>query len=404
MRILFLSRWFPNPADNGSKIRILNLLKQLSTRHKITLISFTEYPYTLQTADALSPYCDDVFTIPYRAFQPNRLSAIAALLSPRPRSVVDTYSPEMEDCVRTVSASFQPDLVIASQLDMAPYALLVPYAKRLLEELELTVLYEATDRGQVSVAHLRQSLTWQKHIRYVASILQQFDGCTVVSEQELTLVKEICPYLAVASVVPNGVDIAQMSDDFGLPQPDSLIYSGALSFYANLDAMRYFVQEIFPKILATLPQTRLKITGSITAVPVDELPVHPALTLTGYLPDVRPAIATSTLSVAPLRMGGGTRLKILESLALGTPVVTTSKGIEGLKIGAGEGILIADTPEAFAEAVVSILQNPTLRLQLSLAGRQSVQQYDWRYIGQKLLTLLDDIMQPTRRPSRRRSF
>jgi glycosyltransferase involved in cell wall biosynthesis len=266
----------------------------------------------------------------------------------------------------------------------------------------LTVLHEAPEQAKAGISRLRRSLAWQKHARYVASILQQFDGCTVVSEQELALVKEIAPFLAATVVVPNGVDVSQMSGDFGEPQPNSMIYSGALSYSANLDAMHYFVQEIFPTILAANPQAYLKITGSIASVPVSELPIHPALTLTGYLPDVRPAIAGSALSVTPLRIGGGTRLKILESLALGTPVVTTSKGIEGLRIAAGEGILIADTPELFAEAALSILQNPALRLQLSVAGRYAVQAYDWQKIGQLLLTFIDEIMRPLRQPHHRR--
>jgi glycosyltransferase involved in cell wall biosynthesis len=167
-----------------------------------------------------------------------------------------------------------------------------------------------------------------------------------------------------------------------------------LTFDANLDAMHYFVQEIFPKVVAANPATTLKITGKTTGIAANAMPVHPNLTLTGYLTDIRPTIAQSYLSVVPLRIGGGTRLKILESLALGTPVITTSKGVEGLNLAPDAGIMIADTPDAFANAILMLQRNPALRQQLSLAGRAAVQSYDWQRVGASLHTLIDTIMHP----------
>ena len=395
MRILFLSRWFPYPPDNGSKIRIFNLLRQLASKgNEVVLVSFEDQARPQEMSDALRQYCTEVHTVPYRPFQPTRLSAVAALLSPRPRSVVDTYNKEMEQKVLMVAAAFQPDLVVATEIDMAPYALLVRNTKHLLDELQLTVLQEAVDASKSGATTLRRFLTWQKHVRYVAATLKHFDGCTVVSEKEFQQVKCISKGSTQIEIIPNGVDIAQTSGSFGEPCPNTLIYTGALSFDANLDAMHYFVQKIFPLILAHNPQVALKITGSIKNVPIQELPVHPNLTLTGYLADLRPTIAKSYLSIVPLRIGGGTRLKILESLALGTPVVTTSKGIEGLNIAPYQGVLVADTPATFADAVLNVLRNPELRQELSIAGRIAVQPYDWQHSGQSLHNLIDQIMLP----------
>lgn len=394
MRILFLSRWYPFPANNGAKIRIFNLLKQLATIHEVALISFADASQADAPIGPLGDYCSATHAVPYRQFQPNRLTAITALLSSRPRSVVDTYNKEMEQKVRTVAASFKPDLVIASQIDMAPYADLVPHARRILEELELTVLREAVARGGNPITRLRRALTWQKHSRYVAKILRHFDGCTVVSEEEYQQVMNIARSTLPIKIVANGVDTAQMGGSFGLPTPNTLIYTGALSYDANLDAMYYFVQEIFPLILAENPEVELKITGSIKGVAPQALPTHARLTLTGYIDDLRPTVAQSYVSIVPLRIGGGTRLKILESLALGTPVITTRKGIEGLKIAPGAGVLIADTPAEFASAVQQVLHDPDLRQQLSAAGQAAVQRYDWQYIRQPLLSLIDEIMLP----------
>ncbi len=394
MRILFLSRWFPYPPDNGSRIRIFNLLKQLAARHEIALVSFTNEPRENEATKALQRYCTELYTIPYRPFRPNRLSAMVGLLSPRPRSVVDTYNREMEQCVRYVAASFQPDLVIATEIDMAPYALVVDNAKRVLDELQLTVAREAPSKADDHVGRLRRRLTWWKHARYASDILRHFDGCAVVSELEYAQVKHLSAGSTQVNIVPNGVDIAHMSGDFGPPQPNTLIYTGALTFNANLDAMHYFEQEILPLIVARNAEATLKITGSTTGVPTKELPVHPSVTLTGYVTDLRPTVAQSALSVVPLRIGGGTRLKILESLALGTPVVTTSKGLEGLRIASGEGVLVADTPATFADAVLRVLREPQFRQQLSQAGRIAVQSYDWQHIGQSLMSQIDEIMFP----------
>lgn len=404
MRILFLSRWFPFPADNGSKIRVFNLIRQLSRRHEVTLVSFSDRDRPDAGHRAMEQYCAAVHTVPYRSYDPYRFRSIVGLLSAKPRSVVDTYSHAMAEKVQRVAASVKPALVIASQIDMAPYGLLVPGAKRMLEEVELAVLPEAVSQASSSASRLRKQLTWWKHARYVYDILCRFDGCTVVSREEEQWVRRFAPPNLPVGVIPNGVDLSHLSGDFGSPQSGTLIYTGALTYSANLDAMHYFVGDIFPLVLEQQPATRLSITGTATGVPVDRLPLHPQVNLTGYLTDIRPAVAQSSLTVVPLRIGGGTRLKILESLALGTPVVTTGKGIEGLDITCNSGIVIADQPADFAQATVGILQNPSWRTELSLAGLQAVQQYDWALIGPTLGSFLEELVtnKPTTSTARSR--
>lgn len=394
MRILFLSRWFPEPPDNGSKLRVFNLLRQLAKVHEVGLVSFIEHGRSPEAVELLRRLCVEVHTVPYRSFQPNRLTALAGFLSPQPRSVVDTYNREMAQRVQSVAERFMPDLVIASEVDMAPYARWAPGAKRLWEEIELAALYGAIGRAANSVTRYRRALTWWKQAHYVARLLRRFDGCTVVSEQEAQLLRQIAQAPIPVQVVPNGVDLAHYQGSFGPPNTGSLIYTGALTYNANLDAMQYFVADILPLILAARPDVRLQITGTTEGVAHDHLPCHPAVSYTGYLPDIRPAVSGSYLSVVPLRIGGGTRLKILESLALGTPVVTTSKGVEGLQIGHGQGVLIADTPAAFAAAVLQVLSEPGLRQTLSEAGRLAVQQYDWGLVGQTLLAFIERIAAP----------
>jgi glycosyltransferase involved in cell wall biosynthesis len=232
-------------------------------------------------------------------------------------------------------------------------------------------------------------LTWLKLSRYLSRLLRSFQGVTVVSQRERELSARLLPEHAQVAVVPNGVDLEANSGDFGIPEPDTLIYSGALTYVANLDAMEFFLGDIMPLIQARRPGVTIKITGRYDGVPIERLPMRSGVMLTGYLDDVRPAIAQSWVCVVPLRIGGGTRLKILEAMALGTPVVSTSKGAEGLEVTAGQDILIADGPSAFADAVLRLLDDPQLRNRLADAGRQLVQvRYGWDRSADQLEQLL----------------
>lgn len=370
--------------DNGAKIRIFNLLKYLTEQHTVDLISFAEQPVAETDLAAMRGYCRDVAAVPYRPFQPTAAKALLGFLATRPRSVIDTFHPELDALVQQGMQENHYNLIIASQIDMIPYALRVSGVPRLFEEIEVTTIYEAFNRERHPLRKMRHALTWWKLQHYIRENLPHFTGYTVVSAGEKKLIQRILPeYQGCATIIPNGVDVAAQHQDFGPVAPDSLIYAGAMTYQANFDAVAYFLKEIWPLILAERPQTRFYVTGKLTGVPVEQLPKRDGVVFTGYLDDVRPRVAQSWLSVIPLRIGGGTRLKILESLALGTPVVTTSKGMEGLELKPEQDVLVADTPETFAAAVLRLLRDPELRTALSQYGRVAVQSYDWPNIGAK---------------------
>ncbi|MBI1881248.1 MAG: glycosyltransferase [Chloroflexi bacterium] len=399
MKILFISRWFPYPPDNGSKIRIFNLIKHLALRHEIHLISFTSAGITDEQQAAMAQYCQRVDVAHYKPFHPSRLKALLGFFSSQPRSVIDTHSIEMQQLVEHVGGTTSFDAVIASQIDVAPYATVLSGPIKILEEVELTTLYEQYARQHDPLKKLRRGLMWWKWSSYVANLLRVFDGCTVVSKSERARISQVLAGYPAIEIIPNGVDIAHYTADFGLPTVDTLVYSGALTYLANFDAVDFFLRQVFPLIRTERPQVKLAITGKLDGVPTDRLPLssNNGVVFTGYLDDVRPTVARSWVSIVPLLWGGGTRLKILEALALGTPVVATSKGVEGLDLTSGRDLLIADTPADFAAAVLRLLQDPTLHATLSRNGRQAVEaKYDWQMIGQQFNDFIETTVAQTK--------
>ncbi|MGQ9675832.1 MAG: glycosyltransferase family 4 protein [Chloroflexota bacterium] len=392
MRILFLSRWYPYPPDNGSKIRVFNLLRQLSVSHEVFLIAFSGKcdRVDADTLAALRDRCVAVRAVAYPSLSPSRLRTIVGLLSTQPRFLVETFTEGVKNTVREELGRLRYDLLVASELDMVPYALGQKDVPALFEELQLTPYRDAIRREHGFAPKTRRLLTWWKLSQYLRRILPRFAACTVVSQLEMDNVKAVAPGYDRVEVVPNAIDLGHYDGDFGSPQTKTLIFSGALTYDANFDAVAYFLTNIYPRIRQAVPDLKFRITGRVDGVDLLSLPRAEGVEYTGYLQDIRPAVAKSWATVVPLRFGGGTRLKILESMALGTPVVSTSKGAEGLDVADGDNIIIADEPGEFADKVTELLRSPELRRRLASGGRELVaSRYDWDTVGKTLREVVE---------------
>lgn len=389
MKILFLSRWFPYPPNNGSKLRIFNLIRELAQYHKITLLSFTDQQTIESVPTELASICEEVRVVSRKPFNPNSHKARINFFNTTPRSVVDTFSPEMRCLIEQTLSNQQFDVVIASQFDMAVYYKYFNHLPALFEEVEVGVLYENFARAETFGRRFRSGLTWLKHKRYLGQVLKCFKACTVVSEQERQIVENYVGFPLTVEIIPNCVDTAAYKEVTEIPEPNTLIFTGAFTYGPNYQAMQWFLKEIYPHVRAQMPEVSLKITGDHGNRP---LPSTDNVLLTGFVDDIRLLVARSWASVVPLVSGGGTRLKILEAMALCTPVVATSKGAEGLEVQAGKHILIADTPEAFAHEVIRLLKEPQLRQYLVGNAYQLVKEkYDWTVVTPRFLALVDQV-------------
>jgi glycosyltransferase involved in cell wall biosynthesis len=198
------------------------------------------------------------------------------------------------------------------------------------------------------------------------------------------------------------VDCARNRPDLARPVPNALLYNGALTYSANYGAMEFFLAEVYPIIRRQEPGVSLTITGSTSGVDLSGLRLEEGVRLSGYVDDIRPLVAGAWACVAPILHGGGTRLKILEAMALGTPVVATSKGAEGLEVTPGQDILIADEPAEFAAQVLRLLRDANLRERLATNARRLVEQrYDWAGIGQRFVDLVEETVGMRGQGSRR---
>jgi glycosyltransferase involved in cell wall biosynthesis len=265
------------------------------------------------------------------------------------------------------------------------------------------------------LAALYSLIQWKKLSRYEAMICRLVDGVVAVSEADRAALQRLVPGLEV-TVVPNGVDTEFYNDQFPMtkdlgdqgsgirdqgppgapcslslvPSPSnthcSLVFTGKMDFRPNVDAVLWFYREVLPLIRRKVPDTHFYIVGQSPHRRVLRLADDPAVTVTGYVDDVRPYIAGACVYVVPLRIGGGTRLKVLEAMAMGKPIVSTSLGCEGFEgLAPGRELSIADSPEDFAQQVIELLEDASRRERLGQAARRFVEErYDWQLIVPRL--------------------
>jgi glycosyltransferase involved in cell wall biosynthesis len=224
------------------------------------------------------------------------------------------------------------------------------------------------------------------------AVYRRQDAIFVTSERDAALlagVQEVPKF-----VIPNGVDLDYFRPALGRVRPHSLVFTGSMNYYPNADGAVYFLQEIFPRIVREVRDATITIVGN--SPPKNLLKFRaPNVEVTGFVPDVRPFIDRSAVYVVPLRMGGGTRLKVMEAMAMKKPVVTTSIGCEGIRVRHGESVTIADEPDRFAGQVVELLRDPQRASRLSEAGHETVRAfYGWDSIGKILEKTYECLIRP----------
>lgn len=394
MKILFLSAWFPYPPDNGSRIRIYNLIKALSAKHKIYLMSLMQEDSNPDNVAYLTDICEVVSLHKSRWFKPGTLKSFLGFFSSRPRSCVDTFDPKIKSAVEDAIVQISPNIVIAATTGIVEYIpdkLTVP---SLLDEhnCEYSVLMRSAKSIQGRIKRLRYDLGWKKFARWEAKVCRRFSTITMVSDEDKRQILNAAPDLARVEVISNGVDIEHYQPASRNPRAYTLLYNGALTYGANLDAVRFYASEIYPILAHKVPSVKLRVTGRTEGVDLDGIADCPGIELTGYVDDIRTELNTAAACIVPLRIGGGSRLKILEAMAAGVPVISTTMGIEGINAVHGEHAMIVDAPSEIADAIEKVLKNPDIVLKLNQNARLLVEeQYSWQAIGEGFVSIVEQI-------------
>jgi glycosyltransferase involved in cell wall biosynthesis len=303
---------------------------------------------------------------------------------------------EMTALCRRLHSERPFDAVVAATTTMAVYALKLPSMPRILEEhnSQTRWMYDRYQAQASPMSQVRCWASWHKSRLFEARLFRRFDLVTMASELDVAVSRCLLPEgTPPVLLVPNGVDCARFRPGLAAAQAGRLVFGGALSYDANMEGISYFLSKVYPQARRQHPGIHLHITGSTQGVDLARLPLDGSVTLTGFVDDVRPEIASACVAIAPILSGGGTRIKILEAMALGTPVVSTSKGAEGLEVTPGEDILIADTAQEYLEAILRLVDAPELRTHLARNARQLVvRKYDWGRIGQRFCQMLRNVV------------
>lgn len=397
MRILYLTQIVPYPPHGGVLQRGFNLLREIGSRHEVHLLAFhhrDELPpgEPLESSKReLGKICRSVeyFDLWPKRSSLHRLLALAiAGVHPDPFSVLAHRSrPLARRLAEICRGPAPPDVVHLDTIALAPYARYCGPLPRVLAhhniESQLMRRRAEFEAGALQRRYVAREAA--KLRRLEAQVAGTFLTNITVSEADSEALREICAG-AICDTVPNGVDTRYFTPRRGEETP-ALVFTGGMNMFANRDGVDWFIEEAWPAVKARVPGVRFLAIGQHPSARLLAAAAagDGAVEAPGFVQDVRPAVARAAVYVVPLRVGGGTRLKVLDAMAQGKAIVSTTLGAEGIDVRHGEHLLLADGAGAFADRIVELLESPAERARLGdAARRQAEAKYSWTTLGERL--------------------
>ncbi len=385
MKVLFLTPRLPLPADTGAKTRTLNLLKGVAARNDVTLLSFY-FEENDKGVDYLKGLGLDIRLINMKEpFKPY------SIFSRRPYAVDKYRSGLMADKIRSLLNTEKFNLIHFDHLHMGQYLDYTNGLPSVLDEhnVESILLDRCAPREHNSIKRLLFKSQSRKMADIERRLVKRASRCLTVSESDRDALSDLSGRSSGIEVVPNGVDTDYFNTQYPIlntQYKDAVVFTGSMDWLPNIDAVKYFSREILPLIWKEKADMKFYIVGRNPAKELNMLTTNDdRIIITGTVDDVRPFIAKSKVFVAPLRIGGGTRLKILEAMSMERAVVSTSLGAEGIKYTDGMNILIADDPRDFAGHLLSLLEDGNRAREIGMQARKLVcERYDWNIITKRL--------------------
>jgi sugar transferase (PEP-CTERM/EpsH1 system associated) len=406
MRVLWLKTELLHPLDKGGKIRTYHMLRGLRERAHVTYLTLDDGSAAPDARGSAREYCDELITVPFSPPAKGTPGYYAALLrnlaAPLPYAVARFRSAAMRDAIARAVRDRRVDLIVCDFLVPAvnfPAGLSVP-----------SVLFQHNVEAAIWARHAQVARSfamraymgeqWRRMRAFERRECRRFDHVIAVSELDRDTFRDEYGVTAV-SAIPTGVDV-----DFFRPSPTAvtaptdIVFIGSMDWMPNSDAVTWFATDILPLVRRQVPDASLTIVGRDPTPAVQALAARvPGVTVTGTVPDVRPYMDRGALVVVPLRVGGGTRLKIFEAMAMGKAIVSTRIGAEGLPVRDGDELLLADDPPSFAAAVVRLLQDRALARRLGEAAAARVRRdFGWAAVTQQFTGLCERMAQAHTQP------
>ncbi len=393
--LLFLVHRIPFPPNKGDKIRSFNLLKHLAKTYRVHVGAFVDDPADWRYQDELEAICGEVCLLNLKPGQ-RKLKSLKGLLTGESLTVPYYASQAMQDWVDHLLARYPIEHTVVFSSPMAQFISGPAYShlRRVADFVDIDsdkwAQYSRSKPWPLSWVYGREARTLFDYERKIAN---EFDATVFVSDDESAMFQQMAPEAAMrVSAAHNGVDTDYFSPDREYPDPypekvPRLVFTGAMDYWANADAVRWFAEEIFPGIRATMSDAEFYIVGSRPTADVQALGTLTGVTVTRAVRDIRPFIAHAQAAVAPMRIARGVQNKVLEAMAMAVPVLATPEAGEGITARAGIDLLIESEPELLCQRALHLLAGDESNI--GLAARQCVlQNYGWGTNLQRFNVLL----------------
>jgi polysaccharide biosynthesis protein PslH len=399
VRILWLKSEILHPVDKGGKIRSYQMLRQLKRDHQITYVSFLWPGDTDDSIGRSVEYADRLITVKADAPERYTLAFYAALTANMagrlPYSIQKYRSQLMNAAIATALESEKHDVLVCDFLTPAinlPDRIPIP-----------SIIFQHNVESMIWQRHylsagniIKKAFFYEQHRRmerYESETLKRFDAVVAVSESDRNTMRTRFGTERIYSV-PTGVDTVYFApDDLVEPDPYELVFTGSMDYLPNEDAIVYFAESILPLVVERLPHVKLTVVGRDPGARLRLLAKsNPRILVTGVVDDVRPYIAQASCFVVPIRIGGGTRLKIFEAMSMEKPVVSTSVGAEGLPVSDGVDCFLADDARTFADKVIAVITDPAAAARISRQARLLVAtRFSWESAAQEFGRICQEV-------------
>jgi polysaccharide biosynthesis protein PslH len=387
LRILWVKANKLLPVHSGGDIRSYNIARQLARRHELTFLSYYDGAQDIDYDRQLSEHFPASFCIGTGKSEGSMLGRsvdyVGRLASPLPYAVGRFACKAVQQKLQQLFDEQRFDVAICDFLDAAvnfpSHLSTISVLFQHNVETEIWRRHAATESNPVK--RRMYAIEFRKMLRYESQAVRKFHHVIAVSEHDRSLMETWVEGSRI-TVVPTGVDLEQYKPDFSNePASPIVMFVGAMDWEPNIDAMEYFCRQIWPAVLARVPDAKLRIVGRNPGERVRALSAS-SIEITGRVPSVAEHLREASVVIVPLRIGGGTRLKIYEAMAAGKAVISTSIGAEGLDVHHGRDIVLADSPDSFSDAVSTLLHDDQARHKYQRAAAELAARYDWAVIGE----------------------